>query len=686
MKTGQVSARLVRLGTIAVMAIGTVGLTGAPAAVGSAASGTTTPKVVFAGNVDPKIYVGNANGNTITSYPLPANENLPPSTTNASSTLNGPYGEIFDANGNLWVANCGDTLNEFTPTQLAAGGSSGPAVVISATSDSLECPVGLGDLWVSNYDSDTLDMYTPSKLAATGAPAPAATITNPVIHHPENIALDPNGNLWVTNKGGDTLLEFTSSQLAAGGTPTPAVTISGPSLNFPQGILFDAAGDAWVTTDPSSGTGSLLEFTPSQQGVSGAPTPVVTVGDDGSTTSINDPYNMEFDWNGALWIANCGANSVSAYDSAQLAVSGNPAPVLKLIGPDSGLNCSAGLALSTPPEAPRGVTAALSGNNITVSWNPLPGPVLPTDYEVTPIVNGAAQPTIDTESTTPTFSYGQRGVGSVSFAVTASNVFGTGPSSALSNAVAMAPGYWLAASDGGIFADGSAGFHGSLGNIKLNKPIVGMAATPSGQGYWLVASDGGVFTEGDATFYGSLGGTVLNKPIVGIAATPNGKGYWLVASDGGIFAFGDANFYGSLGNIVINKPIVGMASTPDGGGYWLVASDGGVFTRGDAGFYGSLGNLVLNKPIVGMASTPDGGGYWLVASDGGVFAEGNAGFYGSLGNLVLNKPIVGMASTPDGGGYWLVASDGGVFAEGDATFGGSQGGTVLNKPIVGMAG
>ena len=50
----------------------------------------------------------------------------------------------------------------------------------------------------------------------------------------------------------------------------------------------------------------------------------------------------------------------------------------------------------------------------------------------------------------------------------------------------------------------------------------------------------------------------LNKPIVGMAATPDGKGYWLVASDGGIFAFGDAVFYGSTGAMRLNKPIVGM--------------------------------------------------------------------------------------------------------------------------------
>ncbi|MDA8196928.1 MAG: hypothetical protein M0019_06970, partial [Actinomycetota bacterium] len=68
-------------------------------------------------------------------------------------------------------------------------------------------------------------------------------------------------------------------------------------------------------------------------------------------------------------------------------------------------------------------------------------------------------------------------------------------------------------------------------------------------GYDLVASDGGIFTYGDANFYGSTGAINLNKPIVGMASTPDGKGYWLVASDGGIFTYGDANFYGSTGAI-----------------------------------------------------------------------------------------------------------------------------------------
>ena len=249
-----------------------------------------------------------------------------------------------------------------------------------------------------------------------------------------------------------------------------------------------------------------------------------------------------------------------------------------------------------------------------------------------------------------------------------------------------AQGYWLDATDGGIFTYPNNAFYGSTGSLKLNKPMVGMAATPDGQGYWLVASDGGIFSYGDALFHGSRGGQPLNSPIVGMATTPNGKGYWLVASDGGIFTYGDANFFGSTGSIVLNKPVVGMASTPDGRGYWLVASDGGIFSYGDAAFYGSTGSLVLNKPVVGMAASATGLGYWLVASDGGIFSYGDAQFYGSTGSLVLNKPVVGMAASPSGKGYWFVASDGGVFNYGDASFQGSAGSLHLNAPVVGMAG
>ncbi len=252
-----------------------------------------------------------------------------------------------------------------------------------------------------------------------------------------------------------------------------------------------------------------------------------------------------------------------------------------------------------------------------------------------------------------------------------------------SNQVSVQFGYWVAASDGGIFAY-DAPFFGSMGGKPLNQRIVGIAADPRTGGYWEVASDGGLFAF-NAPFFGSMGGKPLNAPIVGMVATPDGLGYWEVASDGGIFNFGDAEYYGSMGGKPLNKPVVGIATTPDGLGYWEVATDGGIFDFGDAAFLGSMGGKPLNQPIVGIAGDQATGGYWEVASDGGLFAF-NAPFFGSPASMPLNKPVVGMASTPDGQGYWETAGDGGIFNYGDAFFWGSTGSITLNKPVVGIAG
>ena len=118
--------------------------------------------------------------------------------------------------------------------------------------------------------------------------------------------------------------------------------------------------------------------------------------------------------------------------------------------------------------------------------------------------------------------------------------------------------------------------------IALNKPIVGMAPTPDGKGYWLVASDGGIFSYGDAAFYGSTGAIHLAQPIVGMAPTPDGKGYWLVASDGGIFNFGDAGFSGSAAGAGSLDPAEKVVADHSGQGYWVEEQNGTAYGFGDA--------------------------------------------------------------------------------------------------------
>ena len=259
------------------------------------------------------------------------------------------------------------------------------------------------------------------------------------------------------------------------------------------------------------------------------------------------------------------------------------------------------------------------------------------------------------------------------------------PSGRLNNSdVPMAVGYWLAATDGGVFSYRDARFKGSMGGRPLKAPVVAAASTPSGQGYWLVGMDGGVFNFGDAGFFGAAGHLPLHSPIVAIVSTPSGTGYWMAAADGTVYRFGDASYFGGAAG-QIRSPVVAMAATPGGVGYWLFTATGDVYPFGDAGFHGSAGGIRLAAPIVGAAAAPGGKGYWLVAADGGVFSYGDAPFWGSMGGSRLNQPIVGMAATPRGAGYWLVALDGGIFAFGGAPFLGSAGSLPLAAPVIAMA-
>ncbi|MCK4177701.1 hypothetical protein [Aciditerrimonas ferrireducens] len=254
-------------------------------------------------------------------------------------------------------------------------------------------------------------------------------------------------------------------------------------------------------------------------------------------------------------------------------------------------------------------------------------------------------------------------------------------------------GYWEVTSAGDVYTFGSATFHGSTGNLVLDKPVVGAVADRATGGYWLVAQHGGVFSF-DAPFEGSLPALPASAqphvPVVGMAATPDGQGYWEVTSAGDVYTFGDAQFYGSLGNVRLAAPIVGIAAAPNGQGYWLVGADGGVFAFGDASYQGSLPGLHIQvHDITGIAADPNGG-YWLVGSDGGVFSFGGAAYHGSLpGQGVTVNDVVGIAATPHGNGYRLVGADGGVFDFGSAQFEGSIPGLPASVrppvPTVGIA-
>ncbi|MGA2838437.1 MAG: hypothetical protein ABSF84_17780, partial [Acidimicrobiales bacterium] len=417
------------------------------------------------------LWVENLGNSSVVSFPpsqlATTGDPVPAARLMPSVGLEGPGDVAFDPSGNLWVTNPSDSVNAvvaFTPAQIAAGASR-PSIVVSLPGGTTVSGItfdATGDLWVSDDLSNAISEYPAASLATSGAPTPSVILSanGDTLDGPQTMAFDAAGDLWVADAGNNHVVEYAATQLATSGSPIPAVTLesNGTNLVSPVGLTFDKAGDLWVANNFGD---SVVEFTKSQLGSSGGPTPAVMIS--ANNGSLSGPIGLAFDASGNLWVANGGNNTVIAYSASQLSTSGAPTPATTVVGPATGLNRPAGIAV--PPASQR----------------------------------------------------------------------------------ATLPGYWEVAADGSIFSFGSRTPFGSLGGTVLNAPVVGIAPTPvagsvGGRGYWLVASDGGVFSYGDARFHGSAGGLTLNKPVVGMAATPDGQGYWLVASDGGVFSYGDARY------------------------------------------------------------------------------------------------------------------------------------------------
>ena len=89
-----------------------------------------------------------------------------------------------------------------------------------------------------------------------------------------------------------------------------------------------------------------------------------------------------------------------------------------------------------------------------------------------------------------------------------------------------------------------------------------MVPSNDGGGYFMVASDGGVFAFGDAFFAGScpgIGG--CSGSAVAVMPDASGNGYWIVTNTGNVYGFGDAAYYGSPGHGTVSSAVAETAAS-----------------------------------------------------------------------------------------------------------------------------
>lgn len=170
---------------------------------------------------------------------------LSPDTGFTQGDLSWPQGIEFDSDGNLWIANCGNSTVAVYP-------DGDPERARNLGSFGLEQPFAIVDNGQNIFVTGTVNSAV-AVLDHDGVPAPFSPLTG-AFDRPMGIAADAAGNVWVANSGG---ISLPCPERVAEGRGTPSVTMIAPDgtvstpytgggVTLPWGIATDGDGNVWV--------------------------------------------------------------------------------------------------------------------------------------------------------------------------------------------------------------------------------------------------------------------------------------------------------------------------------------------------------------------------------------------------------------------------------------------------------
>ncbi|HXD92565.1 MAG TPA: T9SS type A sorting domain-containing protein [Bacteroidia bacterium] len=246
--------------------------------------------------------------------------------TNAK--LNQPNGMVFDALGNMYIADFGNNLirkinTAGVITTFAGIGTSGPyGDGGQASSAELNSPWGLaldmlGNLFISDGGNARIRKVNTAGIITTvvgngtqGYIGDGGAATAAELNQPKGITLDAIGNLYIADEYNNRIRKVNTSGIinTIVGNGTQGFSGDGgqatmAELSFPYGIVFDAANNFYIV-DGGNQRIRKVSVTRIITTIVGNGTAGYS-GDGGQATAaeLNSPYCSAFDVNGNLFIA-----------------------------------------------------------------------------------------------------------------------------------------------------------------------------------------------------------------------------------------------------------------------------------------------------------------------------------------------------------------------------------------------
>ncbi|WP_259067330.1 NHL repeat-containing protein [Mucilaginibacter sp. X4EP1] len=240
--------------------------------------------------------------------------------TGENASFNRPSGVAVDANGNVYVADAGNSLiREVSPVGVVttvAGGDTTGAVNGPGVSATFNYPTGIaldasGNLYVADAGNNLIRLISKAGVVSTFAGSITDTTSN--FNNPTGVTVDAAGNVYVAGYINNNILQINQAGVinVFAGTGSPGA-LNGPAASatfyYPSGVAIDASGNLYIADEvnnlirkiTTNGTVSTL----AGNGQAGA------ADSTGTAASFNGPAGLAVDASGNVYVADANNNLI----------------------------------------------------------------------------------------------------------------------------------------------------------------------------------------------------------------------------------------------------------------------------------------------------------------------------------------------------------------------------------------